>query len=113
MIFTSDFKLGHYMKVPPRPMFWAQVVSTAIAGLVQLGVQEWVFSNIDFPLIFAGLGLLPPANASNFVPWAILGFIFQFIIRRRFFPFWAKYNYVLSAALDAGTAVGVILVYFW
>lgn len=186
MIFTSDFKLGHYMKVPPRPMFWAQILSTAIAGTVQLGVQTWMFSNIDglceagqknhfvcanievfgtasivwgvvgpmrqfakgqiyyalvfffligalcpmllwwltrrypqswlnyvnFPLIFAGLGTLPPANASNFVPWAILGFIFQYLIRRRFFPFWAKYNYVLSAALDAGTAVGVILVYF-
>ncbi|KAA1477025.1 small oligopeptide transporter [Dentipellis sp. KUC8613] len=206
MIFTSDFKLGHYMKVPPRPMFWAQILSTAIAGTVQLGVQTWMFSNIDglceagqknhfvcanievfgtasivwgvvgpmrqfakgqiyyglsyrsrlsmgiidqddfclalvfffligalcpmllwwltrkypqswlnyvnFPLIFAGLGTLPPANASNFVPWAILGFIFQYFIRRRFFPFWAKYNYVLSAALDAGTAVGVILVYF-
>ena len=43
-------------------------------------------------LMFAGLGTLPPANASNFVPWAILGFIFQYVIRRRHFPFWAKYN---------------------
>ena len=25
MTFTSDFKLGHYMKIPPRPMFWSQV----------------------------------------------------------------------------------------
>ncbi|OJT15535.1 Sexual differentiation process protein isp4 [Trametes pubescens] len=25
MVFTSDFKLGHYMKIPPRPMFWCQV----------------------------------------------------------------------------------------
>jgi hypothetical protein len=23
--FTDDFKLGHYMKIPPRPMFWCQV----------------------------------------------------------------------------------------
>jgi hypothetical protein len=58
MQFTADFKLGHYMKVPPRPMFWAQVclatssaedvkfnplqiVATIIAGTVQLGVQSW------------------------------------------------------------------------
>lgn len=58
MQFTADFKLGHYMKVPPRPMFWAQVcavvtresptgpnsfqvVATMIAGTVQLGVQSW------------------------------------------------------------------------
>ena len=45
--FTSDFKLGHYMKVPPRPMFWAQIVATVIAGTVQLGVQAWMFTNIE------------------------------------------------------------------
>lgn len=44
--FTSDFKLGHYMKIPPRPMFWCQVVATVIAGTVQLGVQAWMFTNI-------------------------------------------------------------------
>lgn len=25
LTFLSDLKLGHYMKVPPRTMFWAQV----------------------------------------------------------------------------------------
>jgi hypothetical protein len=44
--FTSDFKLGHYMKVPHRPMFWCQIVATIVAGTVQLGVQGWMFSNI-------------------------------------------------------------------
>ena len=44
--FVSDMKLGHYMKIPPRAMFWAQVVATIIAGTVQLGVQAWMFSNI-------------------------------------------------------------------
>ena len=45
--FTSDFKLGHYMKIPHRPMFWCQVVGTVVAGTVQLGVQTWMFSNIQ------------------------------------------------------------------
>lgn len=47
LTFTSDFKLGHYMKIPPRPMFWAQVVATVVAGTVQLGVQAWMFTNIE------------------------------------------------------------------
>lgn len=84
-------------------------------------------------LIFSGVGQIPPAAAVNYVPWAIVGFIFQYVIRRRHFSYWAKYNCevsrvsiegasahngthsldVLSAALDAGTAIGVILVYFW
>ena len=47
--FSSDLKLGHYMKIPPRPMFLCQVIATIIAGTVQLGVQAWMFEHIpDF-----------------------------------------------------------------
>ncbi|OSC97088.1 OPT oligopeptide transporter [Trametes coccinea BRFM310] len=186
LTFTSDFKLGHYMKIPPRPMFWAQVIATVVAGTVQLAVQAWMFTNIEgmctpdqpngficpstqvfgtasiiwgvigparqfspgqiyyglvfffligvvcpvvgylitlkwpnsfmkyvnFPVIFSGTGLIPPATASNYVPWSIVGFIFNYVIRRRHFSWWTKYNYVLSAALDSGVAVSAILIFF-
>jgi OPT family small oligopeptide transporter len=46
LTFTSDFKLGHYMKIPPRKMFWCQIVASVIAGTTQLGVQSWMFSTI-------------------------------------------------------------------
>ncbi|GLB36767.1 putative oligopeptide transporter [Lyophyllum shimeji] len=159
--FTSDFKLGHYMKVPPRIMFLSQVLATVIAGTTQLGVQAWMFTNIkgicqtdqpdgficpstevfgtasiiwgenlpracvtygslcvtvltwrSFPVIFNGTGLIPPATAINYVPWAAVGFIFQYVIRRRHFSWWTKYNYVLSAALDSGVAVSILLIFF-
>ncbi|KAF4610330.1 hypothetical protein D9613_010457 [Agrocybe pediades] len=71
-----------------------------------------ILNYLNFPLIFSGVGLIPPATSVNYVPWAIIGFIFQYIIRRKHFSWWAKYNYVLSAALDAGTAVGLILIFF-
>jgi OPT family oligopeptide transporter len=45
--FTSDFKLGHYMKIPHRVLFVCLVVSTVVAGTVQLCVQAWMFSNIE------------------------------------------------------------------
>ncbi|KAJ3839568.1 small oligopeptide transporter [Lentinula raphanica] len=184
--FTQDFKLGHYMKIPPLVMFWAQIVATLIAGSVQLGVQLWyvgsyysqdmcskdqkdlftcqnvevfgtasiiwgaIGSSLQFteghlyyPLmfcfiigavcpvilwiltkkfprsklgyvnvIFGGPAYVPPANGVNYLTWAFVGFIFQHLVRRRRFLWWAKYNYVLSAALDGGTAVGLILIYF-
>ena len=47
LLFTRDCKLGHYMKIPPRPMFFCQLVATIIAGTVELGVQAWMFSNIE------------------------------------------------------------------
>ncbi|KAJ7271601.1 OPT oligopeptide transporter [Mycena rebaudengoi] len=186
LTFTSDFKLGHYMKIPPRTMFMCQIVATVIAGTTQLGVQAWMFTNIhdmcnrdiqetfwcpntqvfgtasiiwgvigparqfsngqiyyglvffflvgflcplfgwlamrkwpnswlrylNFPVIFSGTALIPPANSNNYVPWAIVGFIFQYVIRRRHFAWWTKYNYVLSAALDSGVAVSAVLIFF-
>lgn len=45
--FIQDQKLAHYMKIPPRQVFLAQVFATAVGGCVQLAVQDWAFSNID------------------------------------------------------------------
>ncbi|KAI5992141.1 hypothetical protein EDD15DRAFT_2272176, partial [Pisolithus albus] len=56
-------------------------------------------------VFFNGTYLIPPATALNFVHWALVSYIFQNIIRRHNFPWWAKYNYVLSATLDSGLAV--------
>ncbi|KAJ3868065.1 small oligopeptide transporter [Lentinula novae-zelandiae] len=169
LTFTSDLKLAHYMKIPPRPMFFAQVICSMCAATAQLGVQTWLFDHVSDicqsgqldrftcqntevfgvasiiatllyffligalapiiswfidkkypnsffkyvnPVIFNGTQLLPPATGINYVPWAIVGFIFQYLIRRRNFPWWTKYNYVLSAALDSGLAISVIIIYF-
>jgi OPT family small oligopeptide transporter len=38
LAFTADMKLGHYLKVPPRTMFSAQVVATVWSTFVQVGV---------------------------------------------------------------------------
>lgn len=44
--FLQDFKLGHYMKIPPRSMFMAQIVGTLIAGVVYLGTAWWLMETI-------------------------------------------------------------------
>jgi len=186
ILFIGGFKLGHYMKIPPRPMFFCQVVATAIAGTVQLGVQAWLFSNVEdicgptqkngfscphtntfgnasilwgvvgpqrifsygqlycgllfffligailpiiqwtlhkrfqvglmrylnLPLIFASVALMPPATPINFVPWVLVCFLFNYVIRRRNFGWWIKYNYVLSGALNGAYSIGVVFIFF-
>jgi OPT family oligopeptide transporter len=59
LTFTSDFKLGQYMKIPPRSMFAAQVVATVVAGTTQLGVLAWMFSNIP--------GICDPDQEDGFI----------------------------------------------
>ncbi|KAI0274442.1 OPT oligopeptide transporter protein-domain-containing protein [Russula aff. rugulosa BPL654] len=148
------------------PWAGACVIATIIAGTVQLGVQAWMFSNIEglcdadqkdgficpattvfgnasiiwgvigpqrlfshgqlyygliffflvgilaplfqwilhkkfridflkyinFPVAFGSTDYLPPATPLNYVPGVFVCFIFNYIIRRRNFDWWAKYN---------------------
>ncbi|PBK68978.1 OPT oligopeptide transporter [Armillaria solidipes] len=71
--------------------------------------SSWRYVNI--PVFFAGSLAIPPASGMNYASWALIGFIFNFYIRRRYFRWWMRYNYVLSAALDAGTAVAIVLLF--
>ncbi|TKY88670.1 hypothetical protein EX895_002301 [Sporisorium graminicola] len=184
--FTADMKLGHYMKVPPRDMFVAQVTAIVVSSFVVLGVQSWVFSNINnvctdeasdgftcnylivfgtasqiwgligpgavfspgkqygkllwmfmvgaifpvivwglakrfprsfirkvnSPVIFTGTGLMPPATGINFTAWALCGFVFNYCMKKYRTGWWTRYNYVLGAAMDTGTAVSAVVIFF-
>ncbi|KAH0858707.1 LOW QUALITY PROTEIN: hypothetical protein HID58_086968, partial [Brassica napus] len=46
VLFLQDFKLGHYMKIPPRNMFMAQIVGTLLSCLVYLVTAWWLMETI-------------------------------------------------------------------
>jgi hypothetical protein len=48
----------------------------------------------------------------NYLMWGIIGTLFNRYIRNRARGWWLQYNYILSAALDAGLAFGTILIFF-
>ncbi|KAJ8770489.1 hypothetical protein K2173_017980 [Erythroxylum novogranatense] len=188
--FLSDLKLGHYMKIPPRCMYVAQLVGTLVAGVVNLAVAWWMLDNIDnicdvenlhpdspwtcpkyrvtfdasviwgligprrlfgpgglyrnlvwlfligaflpvpvwilskmfpakkwiplinIPVISYGFAGMPPATPTNIASWLIAGTIFNYFVFRFNKRWWQKYNYVLSAALDAGTAFMGVFLFF-
>jgi OPT family oligopeptide transporter len=41
----SDMKLGHYMKIPPRSLFIAQLYGTLISAVVNYGVFDFLIRN--------------------------------------------------------------------
>jgi hypothetical protein len=47
---------------------------------------------INFPVLFSGANDLPPATPLNYVPGVLVCFIFNYVIRRRHFDWWSKYN---------------------
>ncbi|KAI5420171.1 Oligopeptide transporter 3 [Lathyrus oleraceus] len=44
--FLSDIKLGHYMKIPPRCMYIAQLVGTLVAEVMNVSVAWWMLDSI-------------------------------------------------------------------
>ena len=44
--FSSDLKLGHYMKIPPRLLFGVQMAATLVSSLTQIAVLNWMFANV-------------------------------------------------------------------
>ncbi|RZC27453.1 Oligopeptide transporter 1 isoform B [Glycine soja] len=188
--FLQDFKLGHYMKIPPKSMFAVQLVGTIVASGVYFGTAWWllttipdicddanlpagspwtcpgdeVFYNasiiwgivgpqrmftkdgiypgmnwffligllapvpvwmlsrkfpnhkwielINMPLIIAGSGGIPPARSVNYITWGMVGILFNFYVYNKFKAWWARHNYILSAALDAGVAFMGVILYF-
>ncbi|OIW18428.1 hypothetical protein TanjilG_13180 [Lupinus angustifolius] len=188
--FLADLKLGHYMKIPPRCMYTAQLVGTIVAAIVNLSVAWWMLDSItdicmddkahhdspwtcpkyrvtfdasviwgligprrlfgpgglyrnmvwlyligavlpvpvwvlskiypekkwiqliNIPVISYGFAGMPPATPTNIASWLITGMIFNYFVFRYRKQWWQKYNYVLSAALDAGTAFMGVLIFF-
>ncbi|KAG6710959.1 hypothetical protein I3842_05G028900 [Carya illinoinensis] len=188
--FLSDFKLGHYMKIPPRSMFLVQFIGTILAGTINLAVAMWMLDSIknicqddllpanspwtcprdrvffdasviwglvgpkrifgtlgnygmvnwfflggaigpfivwllhkafpkqnwipliNLPVLLGATGMMPPATPLNYNAWILVGTIFNFFIFRYRKQWWQRYNYVLSAALDAGVAFMGVVLYF-
>ncbi|KAI5925218.1 small oligopeptide transporter [Camillea tinctor] len=47
LYFAADMKLGHYLKIPPRTLFFAQGLATVLGALTQTGVTLWMLGNVD------------------------------------------------------------------
>ncbi|TFY51053.1 hypothetical protein EVG20_g11190 [Dentipellis fragilis] len=73
--------------------------------------QSWAKA-ISTPIFLNGVSYIPPATGINYSAWFAVGFVFQFLIRKRNFAWWSKFNYVTSAGLDSGTAVSLIFIFF-
>ncbi|XAR73036.1 hypothetical protein NMG60_11019887 [Bertholletia excelsa] len=188
--FLSDFKLGHYMKIPPRSMFLVQFIGTVIAGTVNIAVAWWLLDSVEnicqdnllppdspwtcpsdrvffdasviwglvgpkrifgslgnyssmnwfflggavgpiivwlfhkafpnqswiplinLPVLLGATASMPPATPVNYNSWILVGTIFNFFVFRYRKKWWQRYNYILSAALDAGVAFMAVLLYF-
>ncbi|GAA5804072.1 hypothetical protein HPULCUR_009558 [Helicostylum pulchrum] len=73
--------------------------------------DSWL-RHVSIPVFMLGPTPYPPAPTNVAPCWALVGFIFNYVIKRKANAWWKKYNYVLSAALDSGVAICAIIIFF-
>lgn len=73
--------------------------------------QDWIHL-INLPVLIGATGMMPPATPLNYNAWIVVGTIFNFFVFRYRKHWWQRYNYILSAALDAGVAFMAVFLYF-
>jgi OPT family oligopeptide transporter len=104
--FSSDLKLGHYMKIPPKILFQVQMASTLVSSVTQIGVLNWMFANIlNICTPQAVNGFTCPIARVHFngsILWGVIG-------PRRFFGPGALYRPLIWAFLVG--AIAPILVW--
>ena len=79
------------------------------------GAKRWPKSPLKYliaPIIFGGAGSIPPATPLNYLSWGIVGFIFQYLIRKRYFNWWSRLNFLTSSGLDLGLALSTLVIFF-
>ncbi|XP_042450206.1 oligopeptide transporter 5-like [Zingiber officinale] len=106
--FLSDFKLGHYMKIPPRSMFIAQLAGSVIANASYFGTAWWLLSDVphicETNLLPKGSPWTCPSDTvffSSSVIWGVVG------PRRMFGPdsIYSGLNYFFLLGLFAPATV--------
>ncbi|KAI8956459.1 OPT-domain-containing protein [Daldinia sp. FL1419] len=98
-----------------RPLVWCFLIG-AIAPiplwLYGRNRRSSIVRKINLPVLFGSLSWIPPATGLNFSVWAVVCYIFNYLIKNRATAWWAKYTMTLSAALDSGLAFGIVVVFF-
>ncbi|KAH7545404.1 oligopeptide transporter 1 [Ziziphus jujuba] len=63
--FLADFKLGHYMKIPPKSMFIVQLVGTILSSSVYFATAWWLLTSVE--------NICQPSNLPEGSPWTCPG----------------------------------------
>ncbi|KAF9381272.1 hypothetical protein CPC16_009916, partial [Podila verticillata] len=67
---------------------------------------------VHWPVLLAATSSIPPALPYFFSNGLAVGFVFMYLMKRYRYEWWARYNYLTSAALDTGVAVSGLVIFF-
>ena len=96
-------------------LFFFFALGAIVPVILYYASKRWPNSAIKHlmaPLIFGGAGMIPPASPLNYLTWGMVGYLFQYHIRSRYFGWWSRLNFLTSSGLDLGLALATLVVFF-
>ncbi|KAK1752304.1 sexual differentiation process protein isp4 [Echria macrotheca] len=87
------------------------VGATATVALHLAAKRYSLAKHIMVPLVLGGAGSIPPATPLNYLSWGIVGFVFQYWVKKHYSGWWSRLNYLTSSALDLGLALSTIVLF--
>ena len=86
-----------------QPLIWAFPIGFICPILIFLIAHhrgpKTLLRKINLPVLFGSLSWIPPATGLNFSIWALVCFLFNYVLRRRAAAWRGKYTMTLSAGL--------------
>lgn len=95
-------------------LLWAFLVGALLPIPVYIARQRWPKSWIQHvhpPILLAGFIAWAPINLSYITSAIPVGYVFNVYIKRRFYPWWSKYNYITATGLTTGIAIAGLLAF--
>ncbi|RWR76979.1 oligopeptide transporter 1 [Cinnamomum micranthum f. kanehirae] len=101
----------------PHGLYWWTYIFFAVGIIATVAAwklsrvfphKKWI-QGISVPILLSTPSILPPATPVYVWAWAGLGIFFNIYVFRKHKEWWAKYNYILSAALNVGPAIFILL----
>ncbi|KAF9410344.1 hypothetical protein BGZ94_001675 [Podila epigama] len=98
-----------------HPLMYFFVFGLLIPIPFYLIARRWpgtFLDKIHTPVLLTSTGMMPPARPYQYANWLLVGFTFQFCVKRYHTDWYHRFNYVLSAALDSGVAIAALVIFF-
>ncbi|KAJ2726116.1 hypothetical protein GGI07_000755 [Coemansia sp. Benny D115] len=98
-----------------RVLFWMFLLGVALPlpfWLLKRRFPRSIWRHINVPVALTFIGYMPNAPTHDFVLFAAVCFIFNYVLRRYRAAWWHRYTFVLSAAMDCGVAISGIVGHF-
>lgn len=98
-----------------HPMMYFFLIGLIAPIAIWLLAKKFPRSNLRYvstPIIFGGTAYIPPATIMTYATWGFVGTMFNKVIKGRHPGWWTEYNYITSAALDSGTIICILFIFF-